>query len=330
MRFVPMKSIEQQDIQAGIRQFRHAMPGVLEDAENELTDLTRQLMADLYQRLEALVDGLHAGLDIWTKVLVGRPDEEITREVVTNGRDLVLEAPEGGNGRKERLFGDADIRLLKACPCPVLLVKSIPSKPYRHRRICACFYQDEHPGGHRDDRYAINRRILENATWLATAQFAELHIVHVWEAYGEQHLRSGRSPLYFEADDYVKSEQQRNKRALNTCLTELRESVASDMLPTFNPICHLVEGNHRDEIVRLAVSTEADLVVVGDLTPSGLTGLIVDSTARAIKNRLNCSVLKARGHQKQRQYGGDQEAKCQAGHKEHHERCQILGRHTSF
>ena len=32
-------------IPAGIRQFRHAMPSVLEDAETELTDLTRQLMA---------------------------------------------------------------------------------------------------------------------------------------------------------------------------------------------------------------------------------------------------------------------------------------------
>ena len=83
MRFVPLKSIEQQDIQAvhrvrqllvqqrtalvnqargllreygvfipaGISQFRGAIAGVLEDAENELTDLTRQLMADLYQRL---------------------------------------------------------------------------------------------------------------------------------------------------------------------------------------------------------------------------------------------------------------------------------------
>lgn len=83
MRFVPLKSIEQQDIQAvhrvrqllvqqrtalvnqargllreygvfipaGISQFRGAIADVLEDAENELTDLTRQLMTDLYQRL---------------------------------------------------------------------------------------------------------------------------------------------------------------------------------------------------------------------------------------------------------------------------------------
>ena len=83
MRFVPVKSIEQQDIQAvhrvrqllvhqrtalvnqargllreygvfvaaGIRQFRQAVPGILEDAENELTDLSRRLIADVRARL---------------------------------------------------------------------------------------------------------------------------------------------------------------------------------------------------------------------------------------------------------------------------------------
>ena len=67
--------------------------------------------------------------------------------------------------------------------------------------------------------------------------------------------------------------------------------MASDALPAFNPVCHLVKGNHRDEIVRLAVSLEADLVVVGGLPQSVLTGLIVDSTAEAITRHLDCSVL---------------------------------------
>jgi nucleotide-binding universal stress UspA family protein len=255
-----------------------------DELEEQMTEIRRR-------HLEALVAGLHAGFDIQTNVLIGMPHEEITREVISNGHDLVLKAQEGGNGLKERLFGDKDSRLLNTCPCPVLLVKSLPPKPYRHRRICAGVYQDEHPGGHRDDRYAINRRILENATWFATAQFAQLHIIHAWDAYGEQHLRSGRSPLQSDADDYVESELQRNKQALDTCLTELRESIAIELLPAFNPVCHLVRGSHRDEIVRLAVNMEADLVVVGDLVHSGLTGLIVDSTAEAITRHLNCSIL---------------------------------------
>ena len=254
-------------------------------------ELEEQMTENRRRRLEVLVARLHAGLDVQTKVLVGRPHEEITREVVSNGRDLVLKAAEGGHGLRERLFGDNDSRLLKTCPCSVLLVRSIPPKPYRHRCICAGVYQDENPGGHRDDRYAINHKILEHATWLATAQFAELHIVHAWEAYGEQHLRSGRSPYRFDADNYVESEQKRNKKALNTCLSELRESVTSEELPAFNPVCHLVKGSHRDEIVRLAVSMEADLVVVGDLVHSGITGLIVDRTAAAITKHLDCSVL---------------------------------------
>lgn len=86
MPFVPDKSIEQQDIQAmhrirmrlvrdrtalvnqtrgllreygvflpiGIRPFREQLPHVLEDAENELTSLTREMIADQAQRLREL------------------------------------------------------------------------------------------------------------------------------------------------------------------------------------------------------------------------------------------------------------------------------------
>lgn len=86
MRFVPLKSVEQQDLQAlhrvrqrlvrdrtalvnqtrgllreygvfisvGIHAFRVQLPEVLEDAENELTALTREIIADQAQRLREL------------------------------------------------------------------------------------------------------------------------------------------------------------------------------------------------------------------------------------------------------------------------------------
>ncbi len=254
-------------------------------------ELEEQMTESRRVRLEELVADLHVALDIQTKVLVGRPHEEITREVVANERDLVLKAAEGRNSLKDRLFGDNDFRLIRACPCAVLLIRKIPPEPYRHRRVCAGVYQDENPGGPQDDRYAINRRILEHAAWITTSQFAELHIAHAWEAYGEQDLRSGRSFLHFDAANYVASEHQRNRLALNTCLSELRESIDSDLLPAFKPVCHLVKGNHRDEIVKIANDIEADLVVVGDLKRSRITHLIVDSTAEAIIRQLKCSVL---------------------------------------
>ena len=103
-------------------------------------ELEEQMTEERRRRLDALIAQSRTDLDIQTKMLVGKPHEEITREVVSNGRDLVLKTAEGGGGLKERLFSDNDSRLLKACPCPVLLIRSIPPKPYRHRCICAGIY----------------------------------------------------------------------------------------------------------------------------------------------------------------------------------------------
>ncbi|MDD5462996.1 MAG: transposase [Methylococcales bacterium] len=68
VRFVAVKSIEQQDIQmlhrvrsgwvkertAGLVQSRQRLPEILEDAENNLTMAARQIFADLYEQLVEL------------------------------------------------------------------------------------------------------------------------------------------------------------------------------------------------------------------------------------------------------------------------------------
>lgn len=253
--------------------------------------LDDRLLENSRRRLEDLVVGLGEGVAIQTKVLLGRPYREIIREVLSGGQDLVLKPAEPGSGLKQRLFGNDDTRLLNNCPCPVLLIRSIPPSPYRHRRICAGVYQDEKPGGQRDDRFGINRKILEHAARLASAQFAELHVIHAWEAYGEQDMQSGFSPFQFDAENYVDQELKRNREALETMLAEQRESMESGLLQAFNLVCHMVKGSHRDEIVRLAVDLQADLVVVGTAAHSGITDFIVDSTATAITRQLQCSVL---------------------------------------
>jgi nucleotide-binding universal stress UspA family protein len=173
----------------------------------------------------------------------------------------------------------------------VLLIRSPPPRPYRYRRILAGVYQGEYAAGQWDDRDALNHKIVEQAAWLAAAGFAELHVVHVWEAYGEQNLRSGRSPFHFDANTYVESEHERNRKAMNACLSEVRESMASEAPPAFNPVCHMVKGSRRDEIVRLAASLEADLVVVGTAARSGVTALILESAAATVAKVVNCSVL---------------------------------------
>jgi Kef-type K+ transport system membrane component KefB/nucleotide-binding universal stress UspA family protein/voltage-gated potassium channel Kch len=254
-------------------------------------ELDEEMAESRRKRLGELVARLHERIQVQTDVLAGRAHEAITREVVSNDRDLVLKAAEGGRGLRERIFGDNDTRLLKTCPCPVLLLRSTSQTSRRFHRLLAGVYQGENPAGPWDDRDAVNHKIVEHAAWLATAAFAELHVVNVWEAYGEQDLRSERSPYQSDADVYVQGTQTRNQEALRTCLAEVRESMASETLPAFNAVCHQVKGNRRDEIVRIADSLEVDLVVVGTAARSGVTALILESDAAAVAKSLDCSVL---------------------------------------
>ena len=80
--------------------------------------------------LDALVDPYRTRIDIQTKVLKGTPFLEIIREVLRNGRNLVIKVPEAQNWL-DRLFSSADMHLLRKCPCPVWLIKQAAPKSYR-------------------------------------------------------------------------------------------------------------------------------------------------------------------------------------------------------
>jgi nucleotide-binding universal stress UspA family protein len=71
----------------------------------------------------------------------------------------------------------------------------------------------------------------------------------------------------------------------------VRESLGSEVLSAFNPVCHVVKGGRREEIRRLATSLEADLVVVGTAARSGFTAMVIQSAAESIATSLDCSVL---------------------------------------
>jgi voltage-gated potassium channel Kch/nucleotide-binding universal stress UspA family protein len=115
-------------------------------------ELDEEMAASRRRRLEKLVSRMLKRLHIQTKVLVGCPHEAITREVVSNDRDLVLKASESRRGLRERFLGDKDMRLLKTCPRPVLLVRKLVPSPYRYRRVLAGVYQSEYAAGRRDER----------------------------------------------------------------------------------------------------------------------------------------------------------------------------------
>ena len=254
-------------------------------------DLQAAMVSAHTQDLETLVDPYRKRIEIQTRVLLGVPFLEIIREVLRNGHDLVIKIPETWDWL-DRFFGSDDMHLLRKCPCPVWLIK--PQAPKAYRRILAAVdVDDAYPPAELESRRALNRQILEMASSLALSDFAELHIVHAWDAIGESAMRSGAfmSRPEHEVDAYVEQVRRQHAANLDGLIREVTSHLGQDALDYLKPQTHLVKGWARKEIPALAKRIEADLVVMGTVARTGVPGFIMGNTAETILNQIDCSVL---------------------------------------
>lgn len=242
-------------------------------------------------QLDAAVQPYTKRIGIETKVLVGMPFLEIIRDVLRNGRDLVVKLPEQQKWR-DRFFGSDDMHVLRKCPCPVWLIK--PSGPNAYRRILAAVdVDDAYPPKEMETRRALNRDILELASSLALAESAELHIVHAWDLIGETTMRHGavsRTPKE-TVDAWVEQVKQQHAANLDDLMCEAAAVVGQDALDYLENQKHLVKGRARKEIPALAKRMNADLLVMGTIARTGVPGFLMGNTAETILNQIDCSVL---------------------------------------
>jgi len=250
-------------------------------------DLQAALVSVHEQELESLIEPYRQRIKMQARVLVGTPFLEIIREVLRDGHDLVIRTAETWDWQ-DRFFGSDDMHLLRKCPCPVWLVK--PEALKTHRRILAAVDVDDvYPPREMELRRTLNLQLFEMASSLALAEFAELHIVHAWDAIGEgiMHGAFMKTPEE-EIMAHVEQERLHHAANLDTLIHEVAEQDALDYL---KPRTHLVKGWARREIPALAKEIEADLVVMGTVARTGVPGFIVGNTAETILNQIDCSVL---------------------------------------
>ncbi len=242
------------------------------------------------QALETLIAPYRKRIEIQASVLTGVPFLQIVRHVLRNNHDLVIKAPDTRDWL-DRLFGSDDMHLLRKCPCPLWLIK--PDAPKSYRRILAavdvsdtCTEEEEEP------RRALNRQILEMASTLALSDFAELHIVHTWEAIGEKTLRG---PFMHTSDEdiatYINQVKQQHAANLNALINDVTGHLGQGSVKYLKPKKHLVKGWARKEIPALAKQIDAELIVMGTVARSGIPGFIMGNTAETILNQIDCSVL---------------------------------------
>lgn len=263
----------------------------LEGLDLTTDDLQAASRAECERDLNALVEPLRETVAIETKVLIGKLFLEVIREVLRHDHDLVMKCV-AARPPMAALFGSEDLHLLRKCPCPLWLGR--PQDALNYRRVLAAV--DVEPlvaAKEQAQQQALNVAILDLAAALATSEFAELHVAHVWTALGEPILRGGMiaTPAETKIAAYIEAERRRHGQALERALADLETRAGAEAMQWLKPVRHLPKGSPREELPALAMRIDADILVLGTLGRSGVSGLLIGNTAEAVLQRIDCAVL---------------------------------------
>lgn len=261
------------------------------DGGSICAELAEAMMREHETRMETLIETYRQHFDIQCKLLLGSSSLEVIREVMRSGHDLVIKCPESPSWMGRFFVGD-DMQLLRKCPCPVWLVKPKTADSYQ-RILVAVDVDDNYPPGELKTRQALNSTLMELAGSLAVSEFAELHVVHSWAAFGESSLRSSAflSEPESKVDAYVDQLRQHHARLLDALMQEIEAKLGPDAIDYIKPQLHLLKGAARQEVPALAKHLQADCIVMGTVARSGVRGFIMGNTAETILAQLDCSVL---------------------------------------
>jgi len=252
--------------------------------------IINSLIAERRQYLKDMIASLDGSSAIQQKVLTGTAFISIIHEVLLHKYDLVIKVAHN-KSRLQNLFGSLDMHLLRKCPVPLWLIKQ--AAPRINRRILAAVdVNDFYPENEMKIRQGLNRLTLDIATAVAKYEQAELYVVSVWEAMAEDFMRAGVvAPTEGSVDSYVDSVNRRYRTNMHELMTEAGVSGSKSKMPSTMVQSVLLKGEPRKKIPEFAEEINADLVVMGTVARTGISGLIMGNTAETILNELQCSVL---------------------------------------
>ena len=251
-------------------------------------ELYNAIMDQRRLQLENMVSLIGDKIQINIKILTGIDFLVLIQEVLSQKIDLLIKTAEEEEDIMDKFFGSLDMHLLRKCPCPVWLIKSSKRRYYKKIMVAVDF----DPFNNKPEDDVLNRQILEMSMALALSDFSELHIIHVWNAYGESSMRSG---LIYQPESYVDGYVDRirvnHEHFLGQLMTDMVDKGEKEVTEYLQPKIHLVKGFARDMIPETAKRQGIDLIIMGTVARTGIPGFIMGNTAETVLNRIGCSVL---------------------------------------
>lgn len=247
----------------------------------------RQLYIDaLKDRFRQSLDTARAGLsggDDWPAVSIqveagSTRAQRVVRNVLRSGYDLVVKEVEGDKQLKG--FQALDMELLRKCPCPVWLCRPIERPRQDIQVAVAVDPESEEPAGRE-----LARRLLPLARSLADTCSGQLHIISCWDFEIDAYLRQNFSVSVSDRElDEATWQAQASHNAKLDALIE--ESGIDGKIETLRVI-----GRPDELIPHLIEERGLDILVMGTVARTGLSGFVMGNTAENVLRKINCSLM---------------------------------------
>lgn len=253
---------------------------VLEEwPRGEMLPLEASLMAELRQAMTRTAqESLHQlaqhwgeGIEVGTRVEVGRDFVGIIQRARQFNADLVVLGSRGSQGPRELFLGSTAEKVVRKGDRPVLLVRDAPRQPYRRVLVPTDFSP------------ASRQALLAALTLAPAARFDLLHVYRLWGA--------GQLGPASIGDEHLHRYQQ---QLLDTAAAKLREFIQEPELHGSRIKPHLRQGNPAAMIPAQAAKMGADLIAVGTEGLSGLPYLLLGSVSEQVMRQAGCDVLAVR------------------------------------
>lgn len=264
-----------------LRDILNPMPEGLDRVTLE-RELATQRQANLAEMVESVVDSQAINIE----VIFGKTFVEAVRAVLKNHYDLLIKPAENPPWLT-RIFGSDDMHLLRKCPCPLWLIKPGETGQYRNVMAAVDFDANE-PAATANE---LNQHILRLSTDMAVTAAIPLQVIHCWQPPDEMLYKAWGKLSEQQAGLIIQQERVAHQRGLKTIGHFLRELVGQAVYDSQFVHFHLLEGPPNTTIPETARRLNTDLLVMGTVARTGISGLFIGNTAEAVFEQVDCSVL---------------------------------------
>ncbi len=244
-----------------------AVVDVNEEFEATAPGLTDKLGAKAKKELDQLIQrAAKDNIQAVGSVAIGETHVRVNEKVKETGADLVIMGTRGRTGLRRFLMGSVSSHVIGHTDCDVLAVRGEPKRG-QYKKILAS-----------SDGSKASEHAIAEACKIAKEFGAELTLLNVIPVYGDQvdlATKTGLSEVFA-----VESKAIMNKA----------KAVAEQYGVSVQEIV-VEEGYPADEIVRVANEEKIDLIVLGKYGKTGVSQLVMGSTAQQVLEQARVPVL---------------------------------------